>query len=457
VSILKKCHVSSAVMVLALFPVGTWAQQTDPQSIEDEPRPAGFTPFGQGPSLAFQLEKTQINSVSGGASVAYVYTDNVSVSSEDAVGNSGCLVQGHLNLALSRQRLTWGLSLGAGLVANQRSDVQSGKTLNLSLDLSYLLTPRVTIRLNSGVNDTSGALYFASPASSVSATTNPATTGTGVGGANQSATSFVPLTQQTLITSSGAELDYQLGPSAITGVRGTYSNLSYPGSSLDTAFGPLYGNRTYAGQAFYSRQISARQAMGVALQAQKFEVQPSSGDTLTGSVRFSYSAHVAPAVTVFVFVGPEYLRYVDVSGAGASGASYRDERWTSAEGVTLNWQGVQTSLVVSLARQPNEGGGLSAASAVTSQVANIMLRRRIGARQEVDLGFGYGLNDPLNGDPSFWSTSSFVQFQRHLTDATVLRMQYTRQEQVLPVLRNTANANLFSVSLSYDFLRPLGR
>lgn len=431
------------ILLFALLPLGMRAQEPEPQPPEDQPISPPVTLNGQGPSLSFEAEKIRSNSLSGGISLTGMYTDNVFLLSTNQVSDFSYLVQPYLVFSGSRPRVNWDLRLGAGLIVNQHLSERNQAAENLGLDLDYRLSRHVDLRLSNTFTNTTGLFSTFNPAS-----------GSGVGVVEQPNNSLVvPFARRTLANSSLAELNYQFSPSSVAGVRGTYSILDYPGSSQNAQFGPLFNSRTYSGEAFYNYRVSAKQWVGATLRAQKFETQPSIANTDTGSLLLYYGVNATPNVTLSFFAGPEYTPRI--SNIATTGGSFRGHLWSSAEGATFNWQGERTSVAAGFSRQLSGGGGLS--SAVTLQTASARLRRQLGSRQEVEFGFAYAENDPLESGHSFHGFSGLFQFQQRLVKNLFVRVGYTREQQELPNSQSTATANLSWVSVSYDFSHPFGR
>ena len=424
-----------------LVPMG-WAQEAEIGAADDAPLTPPITLNGQGPSLAFQSEKSRGSYLSGGVSVTGTYTDNALLSSTHELSNFSTLIQPHLSLSQAMSRLSWDFSLGAGLIVNQNLSESNQASENLNFGLAYRLSPHLSLQLNDAFTNTTG--LFSGIGDS------PLTPGPGA--LEQPNTSLiVPLAQRTLANSSGVALSYQTGPNSITGVRGSYSLLNFPDAQQQSQFGSLYDTQTYLGEAFYDYRMTAKQWVGVTVRAQKFKTESGFADSDVGSLLLFYAVNPTPTVTVSVFAGPEYLDIPTFAGIGRP----RDHLWTSAEGVTVSWEGERTSTSAGFVRQFNDSGGLS--SPLTLVSVNGRLRRQLSPHQNIQLGFAYALNDPVEIAPSLQGFSGSFQFERRFGKNLALTAGYTRSQQEVPASRNTVGTNQSWVSLSYDFTRPLGR
>jgi hypothetical protein len=430
------------IVLVALVPLGMWAQEPEPQQQEDQPILPPVTLNGRGPSLAFQSEKRR-NYLSGGLDFTSTFTDNAFLSSTDQTKSLGYLIGPRLAFSQSTPRLNWDLGVGAVLIQDQAIR-QSQQEEDLTMDLSGRLTQHVDLRLSDTFTNTLGFFYIL----------NPTPLGSGIGAVQQSNNSLlVPLFQRTLAEESLVESSYQFSPNSAIGVRGTYSIHDYPRSSRNVQFRPLNDSRAYSAEAFYNYRMSAKQWVGVGLRGQRFETKPSGENTDVGSLLLYYGVNATPNVTLSFFAGPEYFDLPQNSSAATTGRF--PGPWTSAEGATLNWQGAHASAAAGFARELSDSGGFS--SAVTLQTAYAQLRCLLGSDQEVNFSLTYAQNNPLEFGGSFSGLSATVQFRRRLATNLTAGVGYARQQQELPGSQGTANANLAWVFVSYNFVRPLGR
>jgi len=434
------------IFSLSFFPFGTRAQTLDPILPTDQPIAPPPILNGQGPSLVFQSEKAPRNSVSGGISFTDVFTDNMYMSSTNTESTFSYALQPYIRVAQSTPRLNWDASFEAGFFFYQHFGNENQWSKNVVVDLSYRLTERLSVRLSDTFSDTSGLF----------STSNPVTTASGIGVVEQSNNSLLlPPVQRTVGNTSLAELSYQFGPGSVAGVRGTFALFDYPGSSVNSSFGPLYSSRTYSGEAFYNQRLSPRQWLGVSARAQRIDTQPSVGHTDTATLLLYYGLGLRPSTTLSFFAGPEYYDSSPVSGPVTGNGLTYGHQWTPALGATFNWQGENTSVVAEYSRQVSDGGGLF--SAVMLQQENGALRCQLTERQAVTVGFTHSENEPLGTGQNYSGLSASVNLEHLLTRNLVLRLGYARQRQELPSNQSTASANLAWVSIAYNFMHAFGR
>jgi hypothetical protein len=436
------------VLLLALLPPEMLAQESEPQSPAGGLIDAPVTLNGQGPSPALQSEKIRGSYLSGGIALGSTFTDNAVLSTADRVSNVWYLIQPFVNFAQTTPRLNWQIGLtgaamlNTAIMVNDQISKENQAAEDLKLDLSYRLAQYVNLRVSSVSSNTTG--FFSS--------LNPVTSGSAIGVIEEANSSLlVPLAQRRVLSSNLAELNYQVGPYSIIGARGTYSILDYPGLLNNAQFGPLYDNRTYSGEAFYNHEISARQWVGVTLRTQKLETRPFP-DTKTDSGLLLYGLNITPNVTLSLFAGPEWFDSPQISTVAVG----LIRGWTPSGGATFTWRGVRTSLLAEFSRQIEDGGGLFF-SAVTLQSANAQLRRQLSSSQQLNFGFSYARNDPLESAQGVRGILAQFQYQRRLAKSLTALIGYTWEQQEYPSGHEMATANLFSLSLSYDFSHGFGR
>ena len=440
-------------LLLALMPVGVKAQE--PQStVGSESGPSvesaltlPVTLNGQGGSLAFESQRPTESYLNGGIGIVGSYTDNALLTNSNKLDNFSYQVQPHLMWSETTPRLVLNLGLNGGVIFNNDLAAQNQAEENVNLNATRRLTEHVSFGLLDTFSNTTG--LFASIGSQ--------TQGTGVGVVEHSNNSLlVPPAQRALANQSQAALTDQVGPNSLIGVRGTYTLLDFPGSSQSAQFGRLYDTHAYSAEAFYDRRFAARQWFGVTVRGQRFETLPSIATTDVGSLLLYYSVAPTPTLTLTLFGGPEYANTPPTAAAAALGLNGQSRFWTSSEGATLNWQAFRTSASVSFVRQLNDGGGL--ASAVTLESVSATLRQQLSSHQnEVQFSVGNSWSDPLLSGANIEGLSASVLFQQRLARTFVMQVGYSWQRQDLLSTGTPADANRTWFSVSYDFLRPLGK
>jgi hypothetical protein len=435
-------------LLFALLPRGISAQASEPKSPVDRPIEAPVTMNGQKPSLAFQSEETRINVLTGGMALTGTFNDNAFFTSTDHLKDFSYLVQPYLSFAQSMPRVNWDVNVGSALIVHQQVSEDNQAAVTVHAALGYRLSPHANLRVGSEYDNTT-ALY---------STLNPVQSASDIGIVEQANTSLlVPFSQRTLTISNLIELNDQVSPRSIVGARGVYTRQDFPRSSQNSQFGPLYNSQTYLGEAFYNYQLSAKEWVGVTLRRQRFDTQSLPSGTRTDSFLLFYALNLSPNLTLAFFAGPERFNAGRISDVSTTAGLVRNEQWTAAEGATFTWRGVKTSVLAEFSRQISDGGGLS--SAAITQIVYAQVRRQFDSRRELSAGISYAKNDPLlvEAGESLRGLSARLEFQQRLTKNVSGQIGYGRERQDRLSGTGAESANLFWVSISYNFLRPLGK
>ena len=424
------------------------------QPADDAPLVVPVTMNGQGGSMNFISETPTESYLSGGIGLTGSYTDNALLSNADKIDNFSYYVQPHINWTQITPRFTWNLGLNGGVIINNNLSDQNQAAENADLGASWRLTQHVTLRLDDTFTNVTGLF------SSIGVQ------GTGVGTVEQGNSLLVPPSQRTLSNISLAEVSDQVGRNTVVGVRGTYWLLDYPSNPQSAQFGTLYNTRAYSAEIFYDWRFAARQWFGATLRAQRFETLPSIAKTDVGGLILYYSFVPTNHITLTFFGGPEYSNTPETAALDALGFNGQGRLWTSSEGATLNWEGGRTSGNVTFSRQLNDGGGLS--SAVTLQSVSAKLRRQLSVHQnEVQFGVSDSKSDPLlpgtslSGPAAVGASinglTAFGLFQQRLARSFLVQLGYSWQRQDVPNTVTAADSNRVWFTVSYDFLKAIGK
>jgi hypothetical protein len=257
-----------------------------------------------------------------------------------------------------------------------------------------------------------------------------------------------------LTNTANATLTYQFAANAMVGGSGTFTNLHYPNQAQVPG---LSDSSSKGGSAFYNYRLSKMHYIGATYQYQMFLAYPTLGqsETQTHSVFLFYTVYLKPTLSISLFGGPQYS---DTEQFGVPAL----KAWSPAGGASMGWQGKLTSFAASYSRAINDGGGLS--GAVQSNSAAASLRRQFTRTLSTSIGASYTSNSVLDVLPTFntggHTISGNASVQRQIGEHLNLQLQYMRLHQSysdIAVISSTPNRNRESVTISYQFARPLGR
>ena len=412
------------------------AESAGDDSAEEEApmiAPAPFT--DEGFSLAFTSETPRTNYLRGGLSFGSVYDDNILPSTGDKISDVRYSVWPSISLEQSRSRLRWDLTYSPGFRFYQSHSPLNGTDHNLVLGLAYRLSPHVTLSLGESFQKTSDVLNL-SDAGVVQGPT----------------TSLVPPATTKISTLGDVALTYQFAPNEMIGVKAKASGLWYPDRAN---LNGLFDSTAVGSEVVYTHRLSGSHYIGVTYELQRLSTHPGRVQTQTQSVLFFYTVYLRPAWEVSVFAGPEH-------SVTHGAITFPVLTWSPDLGVSVGWHGGRTSLLMSVARQVSDGGGLS--GAVRSNSADFSLRWRFARAFTSSLGAAYNANRVLDSLSSFedgghtWSATAALEHP--LGERFTLQIGYTRLHQSYPfiaVISNSPDRNNAWVSFSYRFQRPFGR
>jgi len=448
-NLLMPTHTYLCIAVLAAAPlwsqVGPGAEPavSGPVPSDDQrmvtPAPVG----GEGYSLAFSSEERG-NYLRGGLTLLSAYNDNLFTGTNGRpTSDVSYTIMPTIALDLFRSRVSGDLSYGPGFTFYQKTSSHNEADQNLALDMKFRLSPHVSLSLRDSLQKTSN-IFSQSILGSGSVSASP----------QQPNDSVIAPLASILRNTASAQITYQGTANALIGASGTFSNLHYPNASQVPG---LSDQSSRGGSAFFTERFSRRHYVGLTYQYQMFLTSPNQiqNQTQTHSILLFYTLYFQPTLSVSFFGGPQHS---DTEQTGL----LPSRAWSPSTGVSAGWQGAHTSFAVTYARTITDGGGLP--GAVHSNSAGVSLRQQLTRSLNAGLGANYSINkvlDPLISPNSGGHTiSGNVTLQYALGQHFDVGVGYMRLHQSygnIPAVSTTPNRNQASVSLSYQFRRPLGR
>ena len=405
---------------------------------------------GRGVSLAFVSEMERSNYLRGGVNIGAGYDDNALLGSGAQVGTTTYSVFPNIAIEQSTSRTRWSLGYGGGLTVNERLSNQNQGSHDLSFDSEFRLSPHVNLRaaenffLTAGIFGTSTASAF-----------QP-----GPGGSN--GTLITPLANQ-MSSQTVVETNYHFALKDVVGASGSFSALRY--SDVSTGAGTLENTQTAGGTAFWLHELFHRNWGGFSYVFQRITFDPS-GETRVHTFAAMDTLSLSKTFSVSAFLGPQYSANQGVAATGPNSgqlATFND--WTLAGGVGGNWQKERTSVAAGYSKRVSDGGGLLGAVGV--QNVHAAIRREFSPGWAATLGAIYGNNQAItlvaaNNPTSIKSTSVGASLERNLGRSLGFRIDYfhdfQNQSGSSALTQNfDANRNRYSVTLSYQWAKPLGR
>jgi hypothetical protein len=390
------------------------------------------------------------NYLRAGLTFNTAYTDNVLGGlTANPVSDVSYSVWPSIALDETTSRLHSLLTYDPGFTFYQRTSSRNEADQNLGVDLSYRLSPHVTLDLRDSFHKSSNVLnqpefFSANPVS---------------GSGQPSAINVIPPLADQLNNTGTAELTYQFARNGMVGMSGTFTNLHFPNPAEVPG---LYDSSSKGGSAFYNHRLSGKHYIGLAYQYQDLLAYPTGFEakTQTHTVLFYYTVYLKPHLSLSFFGGPQYS-VTDESVAPALRA------WSPAAGASLGWQGRQTSVALAYSRMIGPGGGLI--GAVHQDTASLSVGRQLTRMWTMSAGANYANNKIL--EPALLSflgafntgghtLAGTVSLQRQIGEHFGIGLGYMRVHQSyteISAISAVPDTNREWVSISYQFSRPMGR
>jgi len=405
------------------------------------PPPVNAAPYATTP-----LSEDRSNYLSGGLTFSTAYSDNVlgSITSHP-VSDISYSVWPFIALDETTARMHWLLNYSPGFTFYQRTSAFNQADQNVNIAFRYRLSPHVTLDLQDRFQKTSNVLN------------NPnLDAGTPISGTPQAPVVNVisPLADQ-LNNVGTAQLTYQFGAMSMVGGGGTFTNLHYDNPTQVPGLGD---SNSQSGSAFYTHRFSKKHYIGASYQYARFLTYPVSGvvQTQTHGITAFYTLFVSSKLSLSFSGGPQHT---DES----QGALPLVNSWSPVATASVGWQGHHTALAGSYVRVVSAGGGLL--GAFHSNTANASVTQQLTKYWNAAVSASYSTTKTLT--PLFFGSNQDGHFilgsasvGRSVGPHIRLSAGYTRLHQSyagIAAVATTPDTNRESVSISYNFSRPLGR
>ncbi len=416
-----------------------------PATVEDRmqvPPPVSGAAY---PSTYTAQERS--NYLRGGLTFTTAYSDNVLGGiTANPVSDVSYSIFPNIALDETTSRLHWVLSYSPGFTFYQRVSSRNQENQNVSINFTYRLSPHVTLSLRDTFQKSSSVLDQPDLASAGAVTGGLQGVGIAV---------VAPLADQ-LNNNGSPEITYQFSANGMIGASGTFTNLHYSNS---TQVPGLFDSSSQGGSAFYSHRLSKKHYIGASYQYQRILTYPngaSQDETQTHAVLGFYTFYPQPTLSLSVSAGPQHY---DVEQAPLSAA----QSWSPAATASMGWQARHTNLAASYSRMVSGGGGLL--GAFHSNTANLSVRQQLSKNWNAGVSGAYAINKTVTplfflSNPGGHSISGSASIQRTLGQHLSATAGYTRLHQSysgIAAISTAPDTNMESVSISYQFARPLGR
>jgi hypothetical protein len=433
---------------LLLMPLGSYAQiggasQSNVPMIGTGQMPTAVPTDDQMPTNVFQLriaagvrfdDNAQLGSVVKRSDIDYSFTPNVA------------FVQ-------TRRRLDWGLSYGPGvdisehrLFADQFTN-DFGGHFTWAISRHGVLSAQQNYILSTNPFQQFGSQPF---------TTTPGS----IVSPNQSI--YLPNFRRTTSLSQ-AQYSYQLGAHTTFGMGGSFALARYRNTSGSGAPTPLINSQSASGQAYLSHQFTPRNQVGFQYGGQVLKFQQVNARTTTHTFLIFDEIKLTPNSNLSVYGGPEYSltsNQVELNlGFVLVVIPVKANTWSWSAGGTYTLSGRRGAMVLNYSRRVSDGGGLTGAVELNGGSANF--KWKLSPRWNLALDLAAADNQLLavkTGQDELRTYSASMGLSRQLSKHLFMNLFFERLNQTGTLIGLPAgNHDIAGVSISYDFLKPIGR
>jgi len=449
-----------AASVLSAAQTQPQAGQTDEPTapVEDLRAPAPALLGGDAGSLAFSSELERSNYLRGGITVGTTYDDNAGNAVSPKIGDFSYSILPNIQLDQTRSRLHWVLGYLGGFTANQRLTSRNQGSHNLNGSLQYRLSPHMDLRLSDSFLDTTGLLQQFQNGIGTPVT----------GPVNQPNQTLITPLAKNLNNTGNVDWSYQFSRDDMIGAGGTFYDAHF--RDLPAGSTTLLDTNTRTGDVYWNHRFTARNWTGITYKFQRLDVGSGTNLTKTHSLLLSHTIYLREHMTLSFFAGPEYSEIDSVIVTANvvppvisfATVSNSEHQLSASGGGSFGWQGQLTSARLEVSRRVSDGGGVLGAVVLNSVEGGI--RRQLARTTAAHLNAMYGHNRELGsfttGTPLNSATGS-VGLEQQMGQNFMLRLDYGRDYQTGSTTSTTTtgsvNHNRGTVSISYNFTRPMGR
>jgi hypothetical protein len=348
-----------------------------------------------------------------------------------------------LDATSARQHAT--VSYSPGFTLYRPSSELSEMDNLAAVDYSFRLTEHATVTAIERFQDSSSPFI-------------PAEYGTGgpVSGAPISSTPGVtPPFAKRLTNSSIAEITMQTGLNDMIGGGGLFTILHYPSSSATPG---LSDSNSRGGMVFYNHRLSGSQYVGAIYQYMDMLTSEAGGEstTKTSTPMGYYTIYPKPQLTLSVSAGPQYYELADPRAAMTSA-------WGPIVSASIGWLSGHVSFAASYSQSVTGAGGLP--GAFHTRIANSTVRWQLAHTWTVGAIGSYAINKSVNAlvlptSSNGHTLSGSASLQHSIGRQVGLVFNYDRVHQSygnVAAIAANPDSDRFSVSISWTFLRPLGK
>jgi hypothetical protein len=448
----------SLIFVFLLITAPLWGQvepsASGGSSAQDDDSMMPLTPEVSGSFFPTEGSGGRTNFLSGGVTFGASYDDN------QLTGPSGKPISGEtysvwptINYEQGTTRTRANFVYSPGFTFYEPNTSSNSFTQNATADFEYRLTQRMSVTFQDIFEQNSSVL--AQPYNLA---------GTTISGTGQSSTPYLILPYESqIVDATQAGLDYQFSRNGMIGASGSYSIFHYPNLNQEPG---LYDSSAEGGSVYYSRRLTPRQFLGITY---KYSTESTDGadtsaanDVNTSTVSQNgyvfYTAYIAHQYTISLSGGPEYST-TTTNLAGFTPV----HSWSPSGVATLGWQRTHLGAALAYARAETSGQGLLGTYRADSASATFHWQMRPKWTSGVSVSYAnikdstptIAITSP-DGHTIFGSATLQYRITEHMSAIAEYDRLHESYGNIQAISANP-DVDRVSISLNYQFTRPLGR
>jgi len=387
------------------------------------------------------------NYLKAGFTFEPAYYDNLLPGEGTApISDIGYSMRPSIALDLLTPRLHQSWTYSPGFTLYQRTSARNDVDQNASLQLQYRLTQHMTISGQDNFSKTSNVFNQSDSLLGEPISGSPPSSPADV---------IIPFADR-LTNVANAVATYQFGINQMIGIGGTTSIYNFPDQAQ---FPGGYDSNSRGGSAFYTHRMYGTQFIGVIYQYIETLGHPPSGqiEIQTNAIFPFYTASLLQSrLSLSLAGGPQHY---DLTASALPPAN----SWTPAVMTSLAWQGDRTAIVAMYSRTVTGAGGLI--GVYNSTRAGTSARWHFARTWSGELGVQYLLYknltpEALSSTPGGHSFSLTASIDDQVTEHFGAKFGYGRLDEdysSIAAISSDPNSDRWFISISYQFLRPLGR
>jgi hypothetical protein len=265
----------------------------------------------------------------------------------------------------------------------------------------------------------------------------------------------IPPFAKILTNTVSPEITMQTGLNEMIGASGSWTILHYPNSSQTPG---LYDSNSRGGTAFYNHRISNAQYVGVTYQFMDMltTFNDNESATRTSTIMGYLTLYAKGRFSLSVSGGPQYYQVVEAPLPSLS-------TWGPAISASTGWQSQRVSLAASYSHSVTGANGLI--GGYHTNIGNAAVRWQFARTWTAGASGLYAINKSVSstlttGTGNGHSVSGSAMLQHPIHGQVSLAFNYDRVHESygqIAALAANPNADRVSVSLNWNFQRPLGR